>query len=245
MDATFRMPWNRLASATASVPAEVAELAFALLHSIDGSGDGIPYLEQQAGRFPALFFKAVALAFKRRHRGQDPPQLHVEDAALRARLALTARFLLDEITLEPKVDKDGKADTEEFLERVREVRRLCTEHDRSAVGDQCIGEALARASAPDDGIWPSLPVCQLMESLSSDDIGEGFFIGTVKGRNAQWRGEGGAQESELSAKYRDLAQQRGLDFPYVGHVLEGIAHFYEGEAKRRDREAAVDERLLD
>ena len=79
----------------------------------------------------------------------------------------------------------------------------------------------------------------------TSDIGEGFFVGTVKGRNAQWRGEGGAQESELLAKYRNLAQQRGLDFSDVGHVLEGIAHFYEGEAKRRRREAAVEQRLLD
>jgi len=58
-----------------------------------------------------------------------------------------------------------------------------------------------------------------------------------------WRGEGGAQERELAAKYRDWAAQRAFDYPYVGRVLEGIAADYDREGEWQDSEAKIRKRL--
>ena len=126
---------------------------------------------------------------------------------------------------------------------MKEVRRICAEHDREAIGDQHIGQLLSRVPAEEDGSWPPLPVCEVMERIASPQIGIGISIGVQNGRGVQWRGEGGAQERDLAAKYRSQAKQFAFDYPYVSGVLESIAVDYEQEAEWHDGEATIGKRL--
>ena len=84
-----------------------------------------------------------------------------------------------------------------------------------------------------------------MERVGSQEIARGFSIGVHNARGVHWRGEGGAQERVLAAKYRRWAQQLAFNYHYVGSVLESIAVSYDREAEWQDSESSVRRRLPD
>ena len=206
------------------------------LTALDHSEHGIPNLERQIAKSPAIFVEVLALVFRRKDDGQDPPEWRIEDPERRKGLASAASRLLGRIGHIPGTESDGKINAEKLLAWVIEVRRLCAEHGRVDVGDQKIGELLSKSPAGENGQWPCLPVCEAMERIASQQIGIGFNIGVRNGRGAHWRDEGGAQERELAAQYRDWARLRAFDYPYVSNILKSIADAYDREAERWDTE---------
>ena len=216
---------DSLDSRTGVSPDEMAQLEFMFIMALDRSKHGIPNLERQIAKSPALFVQVLALASKRN-----------DEAAYR---------LLSRIGHIPGTDSEGKVNAEELLDWIAEVRRLCAEHGRVEIGDQKIGELLSKAPAEEDGGWPCLPVCKAMERFASQQIGDSFKIGVFNGRGVSSRGvyEGGAQERELVAKYRGWAQQRAFNYPYVSSVLERIATDYDRVAKWEDTEVEIRKRL--
>lgn len=226
-------------------PNEMAQLEFMFIMALEHSNHGIPNLERQIAESPALFVQVLALAFKRNDDGQDPPEWQIEDLERRAELASAAYSLLKRVGRIPGTGPDDKVNAEELLDWIAEVRQLCAEHGRVESGDQKIGELLSKAHPEEDGGWPCLPVCEAMERFASQQIGDGFKIGVINRRGVHSRGiyEGGAQERELAAKYRNWAKQRAFNYPYVSSVLERIAADYDREAKREDTEAEISKRL--
>jgi len=224
---------------------EMAQLEFMYLKALHRSEHGIPNLERQISESPVLFVQALALAFKRNDSGQDPSEWRIEDPKRRAGLASAAYQLLGRIQRIPGTDQDGNVNAEALLTWVIEVRRLCTEHGRVEIGDERIGELLSRDPVKENGDWPCLPICQVLQRISSQEIGRGFQIGVYNGRGVHSRriGEGGAQERELAAKYRDWAKLRAFDYPFVSNVLESIAADYEREARQYDNETKIQKRL--
>ena len=221
----------------------MAQLEFLYIEALDHSDHGIPNLERQIGESPALFVQALALCFKRKDNRQDPPEWRIEDQERRKGLAYAAHCLLGRIQRIPGTDEDGKINAEALHAWVIETRRLCAEHGRGEIGDEKIGELLSKAPAEQDGDWPCLPVCEVMEWIASQEIGTGFNIGVYNGRGVHYREEGGTQERALAAQYRDWAKLREFDFPYVSSVLKSIADGYDRDAKRWDTEAKIEKRL--
>ena len=221
---------------------EMARLELLFVEALDYSEHGLPNLERQIAESPTLFVQVLALVFKRNDDGQDPPEWRIEDLR-RAGLASAAYRLLDRIGRIPGTEGDGKINAEALLNWITEARRLCAEHDRIEVGDQMIGQLLSKASPEEDDSWPCLPVCDAMERIASRHIGSGFNSGVHNARGAQFRGEGGAQERELAAKYRGWSEQRAFDYPYVGGVLESVAADYDRQAGWWDTQAKIEERL--
>ena len=224
---------------------EMAQLEFLFIEALHHSKHGIPNLECQIAESPALFVQALALVFKRNDDGQDPLEWRAQDPERQKGLASAAYHLLRQIQQIPGTDQDGKINAETLLTWVIEVRRLCTEYGRAKIGDQKIGEVLSKAPTEEDGEWPCLPVCEVMERLASQEIGRGFRIGAYNRRGVHSRriGEGGAQERELAAQYRDWAKVRAFDYPYVSNVLEKIAEVYEQEGRQYDNETKIQKRL--
>ena len=95
---------------------------------------------------------------------------------------------------------------EKLLDWIEEARRLCAEHGRVEVGDRKIGEFLSKAPAEEEGGWPCLPVCEAMERIASQQIGDGFEIGVFNGRGVHSRGidEGGAAGTRACCEVSDL-----------------------------------------
>ena len=222
---------------------ELAWLEFCFVEALERSKHGIPNLERQIAQSPTLFVQMLALAFKRRNNGQDPPEWRIEDPQRRAELTSAGFSLLNRIGHIPGTEEDGKINADALLNWITEVRRLCAQHDRIEAGDEMIGQLLSKAPAEDDGRWPCHPVCEVMEAIASQHIGIGLNVGIVNGRGPQWRDGSGGQEREIAAKYRGWARQRALDYPYVSSVLERVADDYDHQAEWWDTEARIERRL--
>lgn len=222
---------------------EMAQLELLYIEPLNDSKHGIPNLERQIAESPSLFVQAVALAYKRRDDGEDPPEWWLENPEQRVAVATAAHQLLNQIKRIPGTDARGTIDAAALADWIAEVRRLCREYGRGVIGDQLLGQLLANAPEGENGIWPCEAVCEAMEAIASPEIGRGFQIGVYNSRGVHSRGEGGDQERELAAKYRGWAERLHFDYPYVGSVLEGIAASYERDARREDSEATITKRL--
>ena len=224
-------------------PDEMTHLEFMYIGSLDHREHGIPNLERHIAELPMSFVQALALVFKRKDGGEDPPEWRSKHSKSRAELASAAFKIFRRINHIPGTMEDGKIDSEALLAWVTEARRLCAEFGRAEIGDQYIGQILSKAPTGEDGSWPCLPVCEAMEKIASPEMGQGFCIGKRNSRGATWRAKGGAQERELAAKYRNWSERRAIDYPFVGSVLEGIAADYDRDAAWEDDRAKVRARI--
>jgi addiction module HigA family antidote len=221
---------------------EMALLEFRFLGALERSEHGIPNLERQVAESPVMFVQAVALLYRRSDDKEDPPEWRIEDPERRGAVMSAMHRLLDNVKRMPGTNDDGTISADALLHWLTEVRRLFAEHGRAETGDHCIGQLLAKAPKDADGVPPQA-VCDAMETVASQAIGEGFRIGVRNSRGAHWRGEGGSQERDLAAKFRRGAQRLRFDYPYTGRVLEDIAASYDHEAGWHDSEANVRKRL--
>ena len=226
-------------------PDELAQLEFAFIGALRDSGHGIPNLEKRLAESPSLFVQVLAMVFRRNDGGQDPPAWRIDDPARRTALGNAAHALLELVTRVPGANSEGQVDTRALLRWVTEARGLCREHGRIEIGDKRIGQWLSRAASEDHSHWPCRPVCDVLEAIVSEDMATGFKIGVHNGRGFTRRGlyEGGGQERDLAAKYREWAQARRFEYPFVGKVLDAIAEGYERDAARVDTDVRVRQHL--
>ena len=214
------------------------QLASALPHFVSAlinGGRANLSLYREITREPALFADLIALAYKRSD-GQI-------EAASDEQAAQVSTEILTEIILGegevPGKTKDGTVDYEILSAWVNEARRLCSERGRSGVCDNFIGYLLAKAPAGADGVRPCEAVRDLLDSIGSLSVGDGFMAGTHNLRGITTRGafEGGHQERTLADEYREQAVTIASKWPYTASLLRRVADSYQHEARRNDREA--------
>ena len=223
---------------------EMSSLEFAFVQALDHSTHGIPNLERLIATSPAFFVHVLSRCFKRRDGGEDPLEWWIDDEPRRRGVAVNAYHLLTEIALVPGTKEDCSIDQDDLLHWIKETRQLCAQFGRTTMGDQQIGQLLARAPEGDDGIWPCKPVCEALEAVGTEDIERGFSIGKRNMRGAFIRtGDGGEMERELAAQYRRWAEYRRVDYPFAGRVLTSIAESYDGYARYQDGKAVLSKRL--
>jgi hypothetical protein len=225
-------------------PDEMAQLEFQFIQALDHSEHGIPNLQRQFVKSPALFMQVLALTFRRSDDGEDPPEWRLDDVEHKEAVCSAAYALLNKIQRIPGTDdNDGTIKTADLRAWIIEVRSLCLEYGRAEIGDQKIGQILAAAPVGEDGIWPCAPVREVLEEIGSPDIAIGMGVGVYNSRGVHYRGEGGAQERDLAATYRTWSRQLAFEYPYVANLVEQIATKYEREAAWEDSDAAVRRRL--
>ncbi len=222
---------------------EKARLEFPYLAVLERSERGIPNLEKQVVGSPALYVRMITLLFKRRDDGEDPSEWRIDDPERRRTMEKAAFYFLYQMRRIPGTGDHGAIRTDKLKNWLREVRALCKQYDRAAIGDQMIGQLLARAPADEDGAWPCRSICEVLEWMASKDVGIGFCMGTSNDRGVQLRGRGGRQERDLAASYRECKRRISFEFPYVGGVLEDIAAGYKQEADWWDTRMHLEQRL--
>ena len=222
---------------------EMAPLEFLFISVLEHQPHRIPNLEKQLGKSPALFVQALALIYRRKDGGDDPPEWRVEDAEKGSALGTAAYRMLANFRRIPGTDDNGKINEQALRAWVKQSQSLCAQHGRAEIGDEKIGEILSTPIVGNDGVWPCEEVRRVLEECGTSNVAEGVQIGVYNSRGVHARGEGGDQERALAAKYRHWSRQLAFEYPYVASVVESIAAKYDREAAWEDSEAAVRRRL--
>lgn len=224
--------------------AEMVQLEFPFVEVLRGSERGISGLEKMVATSPELFVEMLAWCYKRNDGAEDPLELRIEDPARHKILVSHAISILDTVGSVPKRDATGAIDGEALLDWVDQVRRLCTSHGRREVGDEYIGQLLARISIREGGQWPCVAVCQVIESAQSKSINTGFHCAVINERGVQFRGNGGRQERDIAGYYRRCSDDIAITYPCTSGVIETIAMDYIEQAKWWDQRAELDARMI-
>lgn len=215
---------------------QIARLEWSYLKPLEYSNRTPTALLKLLATSPDFFVQVLSTAY----RGESEKGLdeNDEDYEVKKSMAAQAWSLLHNWTHVPGL-VDGKIDGAALEAWVREARILCAKADRAAIGDQVIGQVLAHALADDDGTWPCLPVRELIEITRSKDLEAGIQTGVYNKRGVTTRSpkDGGEQEREIAARYRDWSEKTRLEFPHTGAVLAKIAETYEWDAKHHDEDA--------
>lgn len=192
---------------------------------------------------PAFFVDIISRAYRPRTDGTDEEQLEEEavpepDEAQQA-VATNAYRLLSEWRTLPGGRADGTVDAEKLGGWVDEARAKLLEARRLVVGDVHIGQVLTSAPSDPDGAWPCAEVRDLLERVQTASMEKGFYTRIVNSRGVTSRNQldGGEQEWDLAAKYREQAETFVDRWPRTAAVLRRVAAWYERWARRQDDES--------
>jgi hypothetical protein len=202
---------------------------FEFVHDHQPSGALYRALESR----PSEFVSLMKLVFRAEG---GPKREPTADENVRAQIALS---VLHEWPTVPGQQPDSTIDAERLNEWVRAARLGLADCGRSAIGDEVIGQILSASPDGPDEIWPALPIRELVETIGSARLATGLHIGLHNRRGFTSRGvlDGGKQEWELEAKYRDMAIRANKEWPRTARILRGIADSYRDLARREDAEA--------
>jgi hypothetical protein len=176
---------------------------------------------------------------KRVYRGRNEPrrQLDPHDQEL----AKHAWWVLEGWHELPGLLDDGTIDASHLTEWVRSARLAFADSDRGDIGDEQVGRVLSASPEGSDGIWPAKPVRELIEMIGSTRIETGLHTGIVNTRGITSRGvyDGGTQERELAARYRDWSKRTAAKWPRTSRMLRLLAESYEQDAREHDARAEL------
>ena len=189
-------------------------------------------LHREVMKNPTLFADLISWAFKR----SDGQTEEVVDEQTLYRQAETACYILRGLRGLPGLTEGGEVAVVVLSAWVSEARGICKERGREVIGDHQIGQILANAPIGSDGTWPCAAVRDLLDDLSSPNIGTGFIIGkhNLRGVTGRRMLDGGGQERSLSAIYREGASKVTTKWPFTAKLLRQIAASYESEGQLHD-----------
>ncbi|MGH3038362.1 MAG: hypothetical protein ACRDLZ_02990, partial [Gaiellaceae bacterium] len=205
-----------------------------------------PTLSHALATDPAFFVEAITLVFRpgdedesedENGGGDEQPEEEPGEPALT--IARNAYRLLSEWRTLPGRQEDGSIDGAALRAWVEEARTHLREAGRLRIGDTFIGKLLA-ASPPDpDGSWPCRAVRDLLEAVRSSQIEDGMRTEIFNSLGVSSRGvlDGGDQERDKSAIYREQAQRLVDRWPQTAAVLRDSAETFERLARDYDDDA--------
>ena len=204
-----------------------------------------PNLYRELASNPELFVQLVESAFKPASASPDqrPPLTEAQQ-----QMALSAYQVLGDWPVSqfvPALDDDGRLDADSLQDWVDRARALLAAIDRSEIGDEMIGVALAASPEDPGGEWPGIAVRNLLERQQCDSIERGLLMAVHNQRGVTSRSltAGGDQERHLAERYKEQSR-RYQEWPRTAAILSGLARGYEREANIHDREAETVRRGL-
>ncbi len=187
---------------------------------------------------PDLFVQLLSAVYKPTQDSEvvDPPVENEEHAQAVANQAYRLLRIWDVI---PGTQADGSIDGAKLEAWIKEARKLAHALGRGVIADQKIGELLSASKVDADGIWPTVPVREVIEAIRSRDLETGVMVGKFNRRGVTSRayGAGGGQERQLAKQYRDWSQATAFDWPRTSGILENLAKDYDRQATAHDQDA--------
>jgi transcriptional regulator with XRE-family HTH domain len=217
---------------------QLAALEWAYLPVFEYSDRPPPALQKALATQPRFFVEVIRKVYRPSKESgiEEPPpdDLEREEAIIRQ-----AYDLLRTWRRLPGTTDDGILEPASLEAWVREARIQAAQVGREAMADYCIGQVLAHAPRDPEGIWPAVPVRDLIEITRSHDLEQGLHVGVHNSRGVTTRApnDGGALERDLAQYYRRCSEETALEWPRTSALLEQLAKSYEQEGVRHDQDA--------
>lgn len=214
----------------------LARMEFALIKALRfGSEDHAVSLFVILMSHPEVFVELLSLIYKPKN---GEPREVSEGGKLAAE---SAWAVLHTCKRQPGSDEDGNFTEESVRAFVAKARELAKEQDRLEVCDLQLGEIMARGNADADGVFPSKPIRDVIEQISSPDMLDGFRTGCFNKRGVYSRGvfDGGEQERDLANEYRKHAKALEITHPMVASALYDLAKSYDRHGLMEDLDAKL------
>ena len=140
---------------------------------------------------------------------------------------------------------DGEVDGSVLCRWIENAIPALERAGRVKVGHQMIGQMLSDGPQDPDGTWPSKPIREVIEELSSTHLEQGFGMGVYNSRGAVVKDPsvGGASERMLAERYEGLAAAIRAAYPRTAGMLRDIGALYRRAASREDFESEMVEAL--
>jgi transcriptional regulator with XRE-family HTH domain len=214
----------------------LARIEWAYLQLLDGRTASPVTLNKQLRDDAGFFVDVLGLIFRPKKSlelEQPEPTKEQQD---RARNAYSLLTNWKEI---PGSGAKGPVDEVALNGWVTKARSIARERDLLDVCDYRIGHIFAFSPSEPDGLWPCIPVRDVLDDIATEALHSGFSSGIYNKRGIVSKSmrEGGAQERELAKAYRAFAEACHLDWPRTAATLLRLAEGYEEEARRADLEA--------
>ena len=119
--------------------------------------------------------------------------------------------------------------------------KLAERSGRKKIAEQKIGSILAFSPRSANGNWPCSEVCQILQTLASEEVEVGLCIGVCNKRGCHTRGRGGDQDRQLAKKFQKFAAALALEFTRTKRVLDELISTYQKEADIEDQQAEIEE----
>jgi hypothetical protein len=217
--------------------AQLAALEWSYLPLFEFSDRPPRMLQKALATEPRFFVEVLSKVYRPSKESsieEHPPDYPDREQAI----ARQAYNLLGAWSRIPGTTDDGILEPAGLEAWVRAARIEAAQVGREAIADHQIGQVLAHASRDPVGIWPAVPVRDLIEITRSQELERGLFVGIHNRRGVTSRAmnDGGAQERDLAAYYRRCSEETALEWPRTSAVLEQIANSYEAEGTRHDED---------
>jgi hypothetical protein len=209
---------------------QLAKTEWLYLNALDKYHGASPKtLEQALAKSPSLFCDVIQKIF--RSTKEEPSETEISKE--QADLAAQAYRLLEKWKTIPGTNSVGALNPTEFESWMSAVKNQATESGHLEVALSRIGHVLIYAPPDDDGLWIDKTVAAELNSLDTEELRRGYYIGVINSRGAHHVDPTGAPEKELARKYRERAnsvEDRG--FQRFAAILRDLAASYERDAER-------------
>jgi hypothetical protein len=190
---------------------------------------------------PAIFAHLIQLNYWPRQSADDQLPRVVPDERSKA-LAQHAHRVLDDWRGVPGKRGDGEFDGNAVRLWVESARAILAASGHGEIGDEKIGEVLARIRWQDEEQWPPPYIRELIEDCQSDAMEKGLFVGVIEGRGMTVRSpyDGGEQELALADRLARWASA-ATSTPRTAEVLRRLVKNYRHDARHEDERRDLNE----
>ena len=222
---------------------DLSALEFKYIDVFDMKDGKIPNLEIQIERHPELYVHTIAFAYKRSDGGDDPEELEAMNENHKKIRSINSYKVLEKLARFHGHDKDGKQNSSEIVNWVRQVRAGCKKLARERACDHVLGKLFSTAFKEDEEVWLNEHVRDALEQVINEEMSISLKTALYNKRGVHTRGKGGDQERRIAERFRKQVDALQYTHPKIARVLNKLVETYEHEAEWHDAEDAVRKRL--
>ena len=183
-------------------------------------------------RNPGFFIELVSAIYLPEGEVKQPSSSEKDE-----QIASNAYELLDTWRTIPGTGADGVVDGKVLSSWVLEAREKAAIEKHKKMTDYYIGQLLSASPMDNLGFWPQQAVCEVIESMGTEEVESGFKTGTINHRGPTMKSmdEGGQSELAISENYKKYSDLISGKWPRTAAVLRKLSEDYRLQARHEDQ----------